>query len=57
VITLPGLVNWIKLTGDAGGAFVVTVDVLMAWPAAILSFVVAGLSQSAANQSAAPAAT
>ncbi|MBV9597673.1 MAG: hypothetical protein JOZ87_12505, partial [Chloroflexi bacterium] len=49
IVTLPGLLNWIKQTGADGTAFVTLVDVLMAFPAAILSFVVAGLSQAAAS--------
>ena len=50
ILTVPGLVNWIKLGGIKGAAFVTLVDLLMAFPAAILSFVVAGLSQAAADQ-------
>ena len=49
----PGLLNPIKLFGETGTAFVVVLDVLMGCTTAILSFVVAGMSQAAANRSAA----
>ncbi|MBV9577661.1 MAG: hypothetical protein JO057_03620, partial [Chloroflexi bacterium] len=45
----PGLLNPIKLFGETGAAFVVLLDLLMGCTTAILSFVVAGMSQAAAS--------
>jgi hypothetical protein len=54
-VVTAGLLNPIKLPGETGTAFVVVVDLLMGCTTAILSFVVAGMSQAAANPSAAQA--